>query len=75
MEKTKKIDQLSGKELKDVKGGIPYETPVLFELSTESTSCTVGIHCDSGHNGGSQCHTGTTCSSGTHGPTTDIEPV
>ena len=64
----KNLNQLTREDLKEVKGGIPYEKPNLLELTGDGTSCTVGIHCDSGHNGGEICSTGMTCSSGTHGP-------
>ncbi len=76
IEEKKATGQLSADELKEVRGGIPYEKPGLFEISGAATSCSVGIHCDSGENQGQHCHTGATCSTGTHsggsgGPNTD----
>jgi len=64
----KNFDQLSLDELGDVKGGIPYEKPELLELSEGVTSCSTGVHCDSGFNGGERCATGLVCSTGSHGP-------
>lgn len=67
----KESGQLNREELKEVKGGIPYVKPNLVEFVIgEGTSCSVGKHCDSGHNGGESCTTGLVCSTGTHG---DIE--
>ena len=59
--------KLSRDDLKEVKGGIPYEKPDLLELTRAVTSCTTGKHCDNGHNGGESCDAGLVCSSGTHG--------
>ncbi len=73
-DKKKNSGKLTRVELKDVKGGIPYLKPDLIMLAGSSTSCTPGIHCDSGHNGGESCSSGLTCSSGTHGPNPDITP-
>ena len=64
----KDSSQLSREELKEVKGGIPYVKPNLVEFVLgEGTTCGVGKHCDSGHNGGESCTTGLVCSTGSHG--------
>jgi len=69
-DKKKKLDQLTLDELKDVKGGIPYERPDLLEFSAElsKTYCNIGSHCDDGENG--NCSNGLVCSLGSHG----VEP-
>ncbi len=59
-------DQLNTEELKEVKGGIPYEMPNLVELAGGGFTCDVGTHCDSG--GDNYCSFGRTCSKGIHDP-------
>lgn len=71
-DKKQELMPLSPGDMKEVKGGIPYLKPGLIELNAK-TSCTTGIHCDSGGNLGESCHTGAVCSSGTHGEP-DIDP-
>jgi len=62
----KALKQLSRESLKNVKGGIPYEKPVLVELNGGSvTRCSHGFHCESGSDG--NCISGRSCSTGSHG--------
>ena len=63
-----KFDELKQGELKDVTGGIPYETPDLVELSSVNGTCGVGTLCSGGN--GHDCTDGTTCSKG-GGPSPD----
>ena len=64
----KKIsDNLTKEELKNVKGGIPYEKPELIDFEAASaTYCKVGKHCESG-DGSGNCISGRVCNSGSHG--------
>ncbi len=63
----KETETLNQTEQKDVRGGIPYEAPVLIFFGEALTSCSVGHHCSSGHDRGVRCSSGSTCSTGTHG--------
>jgi len=74
-EKMNDLKQLPREELKDVKGGIPYQMPELLELDGSTSSCTVGRHCDNGYNNTGNCSTGLTCSSGFHGSEPDPNPT
>jgi hypothetical protein len=56
------FDQLGKDELKDVRGGIPYEPPVIVELSADGRTCGVGIICKKGT--GTDCRDGQYCSVG-----------
>lgn len=60
------FDQLNHEELKDAKGGIPYEKPNLVELDGDVLTCKTGSHCESG--GNDYCGTGRICDTGSHGP-------
>ncbi len=63
-EKEKKSSRLEKNELKEVKGGIPYMTPVLIDLSDGMGSCRTGTHCETGGDG--SCGSGRYCATGTH---------
>jgi hypothetical protein len=68
-----KLEQLSQYDLRELKGGIPYEKPLLLEMTASATRCAVGTHCDGGSNG--DCVSGRVCSTGSHGdPNVDQEP-
>jgi hypothetical protein len=49
-DKKNKFDELNQGELKDVKGGIPYEPPDLVELSSINGDCDHGLVCRAGSN-------------------------
>ena len=59
----KQIDQLTRDDLKEVKGGIPYEKPELIDLSitTDDDICKKGRIC---RDGGADCSSGYICSVG-----------
>jgi len=62
-DKKKKMDELTGEELLEVKGGIPYEKPNLISLEAGKKVCNNGIVCDNGLGG--NCDRGTHCYVGT----------
>jgi hypothetical protein len=56
-------DRLNRAQLDDIKGGIPYEPPILVDLSGTESTCGVGKICSSGI--GNDCSDGQTCTKGT----------
>jgi hypothetical protein len=66
-EKNEKVfDQLSAEELREARGGIPYEKPQLIVFNAEGTvTCKTGVTCAPGN---TDCGVGHYCKSG------DIEP-
>lgn len=70
MEK-KNGQQLTNGELKEVKGGIPYEMPILINLAEAMGSCRTGTHCDNGS--ADSCSSGRYCGTGSHKSTTISE--
>jgi len=64
-----KLDQLTLDELKDVKGGIPYESPELYDISILDGSCGGGLVCKGGDVEANKCDDGGICSRGKTGPT------
>ena len=64
-----KFDQLNDEQLKDVKGGIPYEPPLLVDLSNPLATCGTGTICSDGI--GDDCTVGKVCTNGKTGPSND----
>lgn len=64
--KNELTDLLSQEELKEVKGGIPYETPELYDISILNETCGTGRICSGGS--GTSCDDGQVCSKGSTGP-------
>jgi len=64
------LESLSGDELREVKGGIPYEKPDLIDLSDPDVQCKIGVVCTSGDGIGlnSKCDIGNACSIGSWVP-------
>jgi len=60
-----KVDQLSMESLKEVKGGIPYESPSMEELAAAGAKCGGGSVCWQGHHGDiGSCQQGIHCNTG-----------
>lgn len=62
MQETKSEVQLDSHELKEIKGGIPYEAPQIYDISILNLVCGTGTSCS---DGGVRCLTGKVCSKGT----------
>ena len=73
VEEKKNPGQLTREDLKEVKGGIPYEQPDLIELSNPLAECGVGRICAGGS--GTTCKDGSECTNGKTGPDTSINPT
>jgi len=58
-----KFDELTTGELSDVKGGIPYEKPLLISFEDAKYTCSTGVACNTG-DGDSECKKGMTCRAG-----------
>lgn len=66
------VDHLSLDDLKEVRGGIPYETPEIYDISNLNGECKKGRVCSNGHT--DKCNFGTICDTG-FTLDNDIEPV
>ncbi len=60
----KESGKLSREELKEVKGGIPYEKPELIEFDAAKGTCKIGRICTGG---GDDCLHGKICNTGKFG--------
>jgi hypothetical protein len=70
-EEKKSLEQLRRNDLVKVKGGIPYEKPILLDLSGTDETCGVGRICSTGTS--TSCDDGTSCSKGKGGPEEPVE--
>jgi len=60
-----KSDELTVSELSEVKGGLPYEKPLLISFEDAKHTCNEGLVCSTG-DGINACTVGSKCRSGTY---------
>jgi len=71
-EDKKQFEQLNRDSQAEIKGGIPYEKPVLISLDSTEGTCGVGTYCDKGNPAAQLCKDGSVCSVG---DTSTIDPI